>query len=99
MSMRGKRILTDVIIYIVLVLMSIIWLAPFVCIIQSREHMAGRICCSQSMGLGQLHKHTQYRLCKVVFKYLYHGAGCFCTSDDHRFMYELHPFEIPFQDA
>ena len=33
MSMRGKRILTDVIIYIVLVLMSIIWLAPFVCIV------------------------------------------------------------------
>ncbi len=33
MSMRGKRILTDVIIYIVLVLMSIIWLAPFICIV------------------------------------------------------------------
>ena len=33
MGMKAKRILGNIVVYIVLVLMSVVWLAPFVCIV------------------------------------------------------------------
>ena len=91
MGMKAKTRLSNTIIYVILTIMSIVWLFPFFCIVCE----SFRVESTYQVGY-VIH---QDGLPDLVQEHIHHCTVRCRIPDDHRTVHELHIITSAFQDA